>query len=174
MVRRKARGRRAIPEQLVLRLAGPSRVPALATIDNAVGPVAAVTRDTLWLALDEVAAAHDVNQRVRNQHCDQSPSGSAPPHGLRVAGERGLIGAAKDLAARGYAQNPPFSARETHRVGTLVWRVLQPAWAGCCIIVRSPPEVVRVGLPAPDAARVKSPWQLPAVGPAAQLLACRP
>jgi hypothetical protein len=35
---------------------------------------------------------------ARNQHCHKSPSGSAPPHGLQVAGERGLIGAAKDLA----------------------------------------------------------------------------
>ena len=35
---------------------------------------------------------------ARNQHCHKSPSGSAPPHGLQVAGERGLIGAAKGLA----------------------------------------------------------------------------
>src|SRR5262245_55343808 len=92
LVHRLGRGRRARPEQLVLRLPGPSPVPALATIDDAVGPVAA--RDTLWLALGEVAAARDVNQRARNQQCDQNPSGSAPPHAVRVAGERGSIGAA--------------------------------------------------------------------------------
>jgi hypothetical protein len=79
LVHQMVRGRRAIPEQLVLRLAGPSRVPAFATIDNAVGPVAAVAGDTLWLALDEVAAARDVNQRARNQHCDESPDRSARP-----------------------------------------------------------------------------------------------
>jgi hypothetical protein len=79
LVHQMVRGRRAFPEQLVLRLAGPSRVPAFATIDNAVGPVAAVAGDTLWLALDEVAAARDVNQRARNQHCDESPDRSARP-----------------------------------------------------------------------------------------------
>jgi hypothetical protein len=65
LVHQMVRGRRAIPERLVLRLAGPSRVPAFATIDNAVGPVVAVAGDTLWLAPDEVAAARDVNQSSR-------------------------------------------------------------------------------------------------------------
>src|SRR5262249_3984172 len=92
LVHRLGRGRRARPEQLVRRLPGPSVVPALATIDDAVGPVAA--RDTLWLTLHEVAAARDVNQRARNHQCDQSSSGSAPPHAVQVAGERGSIGAA--------------------------------------------------------------------------------
>jgi hypothetical protein len=48
----------------VLRLPGPSRVPALTTIDNAVGPVAAVAGDALRLALDEVAAARELAQRA--------------------------------------------------------------------------------------------------------------
>jgi len=29
-----------------------------------------------------------------NQHCDESPGRSAPPHAVQIAGERGLIGAA--------------------------------------------------------------------------------
>jgi hypothetical protein len=41
----RGRGDTAIPEQLVLRLSGPSRIPALATIDNPVGPMTAVTGD---------------------------------------------------------------------------------------------------------------------------------
>jgi hypothetical protein len=53
-------GNAAIPEQLVLRFAGPSRVPARTTVHDAVGSVAAVARDTLWLALDEFTAARDV------------------------------------------------------------------------------------------------------------------
>src|SRR5262249_11438819 len=75
LVHRLARGRDgpATPIQLVLWLPGPSRVPALATIDDTVGPVAAVVDDALRLALDEVAAARDVNQRARNQHREQSP-----------------------------------------------------------------------------------------------------
>ncbi len=52
------------PEQLVLRLPGPSRIPALATIDDAVGPVTAVAGDPLRLALDEVAAAREVEGRA--------------------------------------------------------------------------------------------------------------
>src|SRR5262249_567299 len=75
LVQRLARGRgtAAIPEQLVLRLPGPSRIPALATIDDAVGPVTTVAGDPLRLALDKVAAARQVDQRGRNQHRDQSP-----------------------------------------------------------------------------------------------------
>src|SRR5262249_60448394 len=75
LVRRLARGRGgpATPVQLVLWLPGPSRVPALAAIDGAIGPVVAVAGDALWLALDAVAAARDVNQRARNQHREQSP-----------------------------------------------------------------------------------------------------
>jgi aerobic carbon-monoxide dehydrogenase large subunit len=41
-------------------------------------------------------------------------------------------------------------------------------------IVPSRPGVVRVGLPGPGAATAKSPWQLPAVGPAVPPRACRP
>jgi hypothetical protein len=94
-VHRLARGKggAATPEQLVLRLSGPSRVPALTIIDDTVGPVAAVAGDALWLALDEVASAREVTQRARNQHHDESPGRSAPPHAVQVAGERGLIGA---------------------------------------------------------------------------------
>jgi hypothetical protein len=33
----------------------------------------AVAGDVLWLALDAVAAARDVNQRARSQHYDDSP-----------------------------------------------------------------------------------------------------
>src|SRR5262249_23736872 len=69
----RGRGGPATPIQLVVWLPGPSWVPALATIDDAVGPVAAVAGDALRLALDEVAAARDVNQRARNQHREQSP-----------------------------------------------------------------------------------------------------
>src|SRR5262249_27190149 len=88
LVHRLARGRGgpATPVQLVLWLPGPSRVPALATIDDAVGPVAAVVGDALRLALDAVAAARDVHQRARNQHYDESPDWrrSAPPHALQT------------------------------------------------------------------------------------------
>jgi hypothetical protein len=75
------RGGPATPEQLVLWLPGPSRVPALATIDDAIGPVAAVAGDALWLALDAVVAAREVDQRARNHRSDQGPSEgrSAPP-----------------------------------------------------------------------------------------------
>ena len=54
----------AMPEQLVLRLPGPASVPALTTIDDAVGPVLAVAGDTLRLALDEVAATRELAQRA--------------------------------------------------------------------------------------------------------------
>src|SRR5262249_23239660 len=88
LVHRLARGRGglATPVQLVLWLPGPSRVPALATIDDAVGPVVAVAGDALWLALDAVAAAREVNQRARNQHYDESPDWrrSAPPHAVQT------------------------------------------------------------------------------------------
>src|SRR5262245_49473452 len=102
LVHRLARGKggTATPEQLVLRLSGPSRVPALTTIDDTVGPVAAVAGDALRLALDEVAAARKVTQRTRNQHRDESPGHSAPPHAIQVAGERGLIGAPQTALAR--------------------------------------------------------------------------
>src|SRR5499427_1872774 len=69
----RGRGGPATPVQLVLWLPGPSRVPALATIDDALGPVVAVAGNALWFALDAVAAARDVNQRARNQHREQSP-----------------------------------------------------------------------------------------------------
>jgi hypothetical protein len=47
--------------------------------------VAAVVGDALRLALDEVAAARDVNQRARNQHYDESPDcgRSAQPHAVQ-------------------------------------------------------------------------------------------
>ena len=48
-------------------------LPALATIDDAIGPVVAVAGDTLWLALDAVAAAREVDQRARNHRSDQGP-----------------------------------------------------------------------------------------------------
>src|SRR5262249_38831409 len=83
-----------IPEQLVLRLAGPSRVPALTTIDDAVRPVAAVAGDVLRLARDDVAAARGRIQRPQNHYCDESPGRLAPLHVVQVARERGLIGAA--------------------------------------------------------------------------------
>lgn len=75
------------PEQLALRLPRTSRVPALATIDDAVGPVAAVAGDALRLALDAVAAKREVTHRTRNQHHGQSPGGGrpAPPHAVQVA-----------------------------------------------------------------------------------------
>src|SRR5262249_23127889 len=95
------KGVAATPQQLVLRLPGPSRVPALTTIDDTVGPVAAVAGDALRLALDEVAPTREVTQRARNQRRDESPGRSAPPHAVQVAGERGLIGAA--LPSRGGA-----------------------------------------------------------------------
>ena len=44
----------AVPEELVLRLPRPAWVPALTTIDDAVGPTLALAGDTLRLALDEV------------------------------------------------------------------------------------------------------------------------
>src|SRR5262249_5813329 len=69
-----------IPEQLVLRLAGPSRVPALTTIDDAVRPVAAVAGDVLRLARDDVAAARGRIQRPQNHYCDESPGRLAPLH----------------------------------------------------------------------------------------------
>jgi hypothetical protein len=53
-----------MPEQLVLRLPGPASVPALTTIDDAVGPVLAVAGDTLRLALDKVAATRELAQRA--------------------------------------------------------------------------------------------------------------
>src|SRR5262252_1732446 len=88
LVHRLARGGGgpATPVQLVLWLPGPSRVPALATLDDTVGPVAAVVGDALRLALDEIAAARDVNQRARNQHYDESPDcgRSAQPHAVQT------------------------------------------------------------------------------------------
>src|SRR5262249_14351431 len=84
-------------------LPGPSRIPALATIDDAIGPVVAVAGDALRLALDEVAAARDVNQRARNQHREQSPGADhRQPAGIYCrplvcmrgpAGRRGYTGA---------------------------------------------------------------------------------
>jgi hypothetical protein len=53
-----------MPEQLVLRLPRPAWVPALTTIDDAVGPVLAVAADALRLALDEVATARELAQRA--------------------------------------------------------------------------------------------------------------
>jgi hypothetical protein len=82
------------------------------------------------LALDEVAAARGVNQRARNQHCDKSPSGSAPPHGLQVAGERGLIGAAKDLAEGGYALKSAALSALARRVWYPCSQYSSPAPAG--------------------------------------------
>jgi hypothetical protein len=78
----------------VLRLPGPS--PGTSTHDHRQcgRPSGAVAGDALRLALDEVAAVRDVAQRARNQHCDESSGRSAPPHAVKVARERGLIGAA--------------------------------------------------------------------------------
>ena len=93
LVQRLARGRgnAAIPEQLVLRLPRPSRIPALATIDDTVGPVTAVSCDPLRLALDEVVTVREVDQRARNQHRNQSagadhrqPTGIYCTHWLRI------------------------------------------------------------------------------------------
>ena len=83
-----------IPEQLVLRLPGTSRVPALTTVDDAVRPMAAVAGDALRFARDDVTAARGPIQRAQNRHCDESPGRLAPLHVVQVAGERGLIGAA--------------------------------------------------------------------------------
>src|SRR5262249_1920567 len=74
------------PVQLVLWLPGPSRIPALATINDAIGPVVAVAGDALWLALDAVAAAREVDQRAQNHRPDQGPceGRSAPPHAVQA------------------------------------------------------------------------------------------
>lgn len=93
------KGRTPIPEQLVLGLAGSARVPALTTIDDAVGPVSAVAGDALRLARDEVTAARVVIQRAQNDHCEKNAGRLAPLHAVQVAGERGLIGAAADGSA---------------------------------------------------------------------------
>src|SRR5262249_13800928 len=87
LVHRLARGRGgpATPVQLVLWLPGPSRIPALATINDAIGPVVAVAGDALWPALDAVAAAREVDQRAQNPRPDQGPceGRSAPPPSLQ-------------------------------------------------------------------------------------------
>src|SRR5262249_55510749 len=90
----------ASPVQLVLWLPGPARVPALATINEAIGPVVAVAGDALWLALDAVAAAREVDQRARNHRPDQGPCEGrlAPPHAVQACrGARSNWGGGRSL-----------------------------------------------------------------------------